>query len=55
MKLGIFLKFVVLFAVMAIALGAVGVLSYKNYRQQHYGLATNSEHYEVELRSCSSF
>jgi len=36
MKLGIFLKFVLLFAVMAIALGAVGVLSYKNYRQQHY-------------------
>jgi diguanylate cyclase (GGDEF)-like protein len=36
MKLGIFLKFVILFAVMAIALGTVAVLSYKNYRQQHY-------------------
>ena len=36
MKLGIFLKFVMLFAVMAIALGTVAVLSYKNYRQQHY-------------------
>ena len=36
MKLGIFLKFVVLFAIMAIVLGAVGVFSYKNYRQQHY-------------------
>ena len=36
MRLGIFLKFVVLFAVMAVALGAVGVISYKNYRQQHY-------------------
>jgi len=36
MKLGIFLKFVLLFAVMAIVLGTVAVLSYKNYRQQHY-------------------
>ena len=36
MKLGIFLKFVLLFAVMAIALGTVGVLSYQKYRQQHY-------------------
>jgi len=36
MKLGIFLKFVLLFAVMAIVLGAIAVLSYKNYRQQHY-------------------
>ena len=36
MKLGIFLKFVILFAVMAIALGTFAVLSYKNYRQQHY-------------------
>ena len=36
MKLGIFLKFVLLFAVMAIALGTIAVLSYKNYRHQHY-------------------
>ena len=36
MKLGIFLKFVMLFAVMAIVLGTIAVLSYKNYRHQHY-------------------
>ncbi|MCP4952746.1 MAG: diguanylate cyclase [Proteobacteria bacterium] len=36
MKLGIFLKFVLLFAAMAIALGTIAVLSYKNYRHQHY-------------------
>jgi len=36
MKLGIFLKFVLLFAVMAIVLGTIAVLSYKNYRHQHY-------------------
>ena len=36
MKLGIFLKFVMLFAVMAIVLGTIAVFSYKNYRHQHY-------------------
>ena len=36
MKLGIFLKFVVLFGLMAAVLGTAGVLSYKNYRQEYY-------------------
>ncbi|XXK28120.1 GGDEF domain-containing protein [Arenicellales bacterium nBUS_45] len=36
MKIGIFLKFILLFSLMAIALGTVGIFSYKNYRQQHY-------------------
>lgn len=36
MKLGIFLKFVLLFAVMAVLLGAAGLLSYKHYRQGYY-------------------
>ncbi len=41
MKLGIFLKFVVLFGLLAMALGAAGLLTYKNYRQGYYeGLAS---------------
>ncbi len=36
MRLGIFLKFVLLFAVMAFLLGTVGLLTYKNYRQGYY-------------------
>jgi len=36
MKLGIFLKFVLLFGLMAAVLGTAGVLSYKNYRQEYY-------------------
>ena len=36
MRLGIFLKFVLLFAVMAFLLGVAGLLTYKNYRQGYY-------------------
>ena len=36
MRLGIFLKFVLLFAVMAFLLGIAGLLTYKNYRQGYY-------------------
>ena len=36
MKLGIFLKFVLLFAIMAVILGVGGLLTYKNYRQGYY-------------------
>ncbi len=33
MRLGIFLKFVLLFAFMALLLGTAGLFAYKNYRQ----------------------
>ena len=36
MRLGIFLKFVLLVAVMAFLLGTAGLLTYKNYRQGYY-------------------
>ncbi|HCX88022.1 MAG TPA: hypothetical protein DG761_08340 [Gammaproteobacteria bacterium] len=36
MRLGIFLKFVLLFAVMALLLGTAGLFAYKNYRQGYY-------------------
>tara|TARA_B100000959_G_scaffold250068_1_gene278259 strand:+ start:3090 stop:4274 length:1185 start_codon:yes stop_codon:yes gene_type:complete len=36
MRLGIFLKFVLLFAFMALLLGTAGLFAYKNYRQGYY-------------------
>ena len=36
MKIGIFFKFILLFSLMASAMGALGIFSYKHYRQQHY-------------------
>ena len=36
MKLGIFLKFVLFFVLLAIVLGAGGLYVYKKYRQEHY-------------------
>ena len=36
MRLGIFLKFVLYFVLMAVVLGAGGLLVYKNYRADHY-------------------
>ena len=36
MRLGIFLKFVLCFVLLAVVLGAAGLLVYKNYRADHY-------------------
>ena len=36
MRLGIFLKFVLYFVLLAVGLGAGGLLTYKNYRADHY-------------------
>ena len=36
MRLGIFLKFVLYFVLLAVVLGAGGLLLYKNYRADHY-------------------
>ena len=36
MRLGIFLKFVLCFVLLAVVLGAGGLLAYKNYRADHY-------------------
>lgn len=36
MRLGIFLKFVLYFVLLAVVLGAGGLLVYKNYRADHY-------------------
>ena len=36
MRLGIFLKFVLYFVLLAVGLGAGGLLMYKNYRADHY-------------------
>ncbi|SVB15187.1 uncharacterized protein METZ01_LOCUS168041, partial [marine metagenome] len=43
MKLGIFLKFVLFFVLLAIVLGAGGLYVYKKYRQGHYEAVASAQ------------
>ena len=43
MKLGIFLKFVLFFVLLAIVLGAGGLYVYKKYRQEHYEAVASAQ------------
>ena len=43
MKVGIFLKFVLLFVLLAVVLGAAGLYSYKTYRSSHYEGVASAE------------